>query len=285
MLYNTFCHIPRLSEHAEARLWNAGYRNWDDLLAAPPRVTPRVTAAVLRQCLDGSFAALDRHDAPYFAALLPRHQEWRLFKEFSQTAAYIDIETTGYDQSITTIALSDGRTVSSYVAGQNLSDFPRDIADYEILVSYNGKCFDVPILEKFFGMTLPQAHLDLRFLLRRIGITGGLKKCEERLAVSRGQLDGLDGYSAVVLWQEYSSSHDERILETLLAYNAEDVLHLPFLLTHAYNTNLELSSFPEKYPLPHPAPAVNPYQPDGAVVERLLAHQHRFSDSITETYA
>lgn len=289
MIYNTFCHIPHLSEHAESRLWNAGYRTWDDLLAAPPRMIPRVNMTALRDCLEASFTALHRHDAAFFEGLLPRRQDWRLFKEFCQNAAYIDIETTRDHHDITTIALYDGQSVFSYISGQNLYAFSRDIREFDLIVSYNGKCFDIPMLEKYFGVTLPQAHLDLRFLLRRIGITGGLKRCEERLGISRGVLDGLNGFSAVVLWQEYCIQQDDRTLETLLAYNTEDVLHLPFLMTYVYNANLELSPFPEKYALPPPAPHANPYLPDNELVERILAEQHRDYpvpiDSFPETYA
>jgi uncharacterized protein YprB with RNaseH-like and TPR domain len=289
MIHNTFCHIPHLSERAESRLWNAGYQTWDDLLSAPARIAPRVADAVLRETLEASIVALRRNDACWFSGLLPRHQEWRLFRDFQQRTAYIDIETTGYDATVTTIAVYDGRTVSSYVAGRNLYDFPRDIRAFDLLVSYNGKCFDIPVLEKFFCMSFPLAHLDLRFLLRRIGITGGLKRCEEHLAISRGALEGLDGYSAVVLWQEYSAHQDDRILETLLAYNTEDVLHLPLLMTHAYNTNLNLTPFYEKYFLPPPVPGVNPYRPDITIVERILARQRRYGgvtiDSLPEAYA
>ena len=80
-----------------------------------------------------------------------------MFPEFSEHAAYLDIETTGLDRAhdtITTIALYDGSEIKWYVQGQNLDDFPRDIERYNLLISYNGSCFDVPFIERFFNIRL-----------------------------------------------------------------------------------------------------------------------------------
>jgi uncharacterized protein YprB with RNaseH-like and TPR domain len=62
-----------------------------------------------------------------------------LFGEFT---AYLDIETTGLDSwgnSITTIALYEGKSIFTYVNGQNLDKFEEDIQRYKVIVSYNGK--------------------------------------------------------------------------------------------------------------------------------------------------
>jgi len=279
MLINTFCHIPRLGEKAEVRLWSAGYRTWQDLRTLPAGLVRGFSAENLNRHLDASRAALERRDARYFADLLPAPQDWRLFAEFSGESACLDIETDGAGASITAITLFDGSALFSYVNGRNLRDFPSDIRKYALIVTFNGKCFDIPLLERYFRITIPQAHLDLRFLLRRLGIRGGLKRCEEQLSVSRGLLEGLDGYSAVLLWQEYLRRRDERFLDTLLAYNAEDVLHLPALMVYAYNAFVRLSSFPEKTLLPATGTVTNPYRPDPEVVAwvRSLQTAGRFS--------
>jgi uncharacterized protein YprB with RNaseH-like and TPR domain len=50
----------------------------------------------------------------------------------------VDIETTGlspYTNDITTIVLYDGKAIRHYVNGENLADFPDDVADYRLLVS------------------------------------------------------------------------------------------------------------------------------------------------------
>jgi uncharacterized protein YprB with RNaseH-like and TPR domain len=69
----------------------------------------------------------------------------------------LDIETTGLDRqynSITTIALYDGHEIKTYVHGQNLDDFIEDIQQYKVIVSYNGKSFDIPFIENFFKIRL-----------------------------------------------------------------------------------------------------------------------------------
>ncbi len=87
-------------------------------------------------------------------------------------------------------------------------------------------------------------HFDTCFLLRSVGYSGGLKAIERNLGISRGLMSALDGYSAVLLWKRYKKTRDERYLETLLAYNAEDVLNLEFLLNFAYNNIIVKEKFP-----------------------------------------
>ena len=39
-----------------------------------------------------------------------------------------------------------------------------------------------------------------------LGYRGGLKGCEKCLGLDRAELDGVDGYFAVLLWNEYRKS-------------------------------------------------------------------------------
>jgi uncharacterized protein len=83
--------------------------------------------------------AIDNHanrNPGFFAEKLPTNQHWRLYREFQDSCAFVDIETTGlYSPEITTIVLYDGRTIRSYVNGVNLNDFPADVTDYHLLVT------------------------------------------------------------------------------------------------------------------------------------------------------
>ena len=94
-----------------------------------------------------------------------------------------EVETTGLslDAEITTAVLYDGRTIRYYVNGRNLDDFLRDLALYQIVVTYNGASFDVPVIQRFFNVRLNQGHIDLRFPLRSLNLAGGLKTCERVL--------------------------------------------------------------------------------------------------------
>ena len=69
------------------------------------------------------------------------------FPSSGNSTVYLDIETTGLDRyfnDITTIALYDGHVIKTYVQGQNLDDFIEDIYKYKVIVTYNGKSFDIP---------------------------------------------------------------------------------------------------------------------------------------------
>jgi len=275
MIQNTFCHIPTIGVKTEARLWEAGIHTWDDLLAADSLPVPPKSAAKLALCkehLQLSRERLDAGDARFFAASLPAGETWRLFPDFRHSAAYVDIETTGLQppqDHITTIALYDGRSTRWYVHERNLEDFAEDIAGYDLLVTFNGRCFDAPYIERSMGIRLDQAHLDLRFALKAAGIKGGLKKVEKHFGLDRGELDGVDGYFAVLLWQEFLQSGEESVLETLLAYNIEDVLNLEHLAARTYNLLAAALPFGQALQLEEPLPGLNPMRADAGLIERL----------------
>src|SRR5262249_19181600 len=152
-----------------------------------------------------------------FDQLLPADQSWRLFRDFRACCAYLDIETTGMaaNDQITTIALYHGRTIRHYVQGDNLHHFLLDLAAHRPLVTYNGKSFDVPFIERCLHTRLDQAHIDLRYILRSLGLRGGLKSCEKSLGIQRPGMEELDGFAAVLLWHDYRGRRNPRALETL----------------------------------------------------------------------
>jgi len=272
VLENTFCHIPRVSLRTEAQLWSAGIHSWSAGLSLDTLPVARVSQDALRLHLGESVANLQRGNTSYFADLLPPGLHWRLFPEFRDRIAYLDIETTGlsrWDNKVTTIALYDGETIRYYIQGQNLSQFRRDIQKYDILVTYNGKCFDVPFLRDHFGMELDQVQIDLRYVLQRLGLTGGLKGVEKKLGISRGELDGINGFMAVLLWADFRERRNERALETLLSYNIQDVLNLETLLVMAYNMKLKETPFAHQRRLPLPVLPRNPFRADRRTVNRL----------------
>src|SRR5437868_2406837 len=121
-------HLAGIGARTEGRLWAAGLMTWEDAL--DPAQVRRVRAARRLSAADlhASTEHLGRANPDWFARRLPPAELWRLFGDFRMSCAYLDIETTGmstYDQ-VTAIALFDGRTVRSYVRGQNLADFVRD---------------------------------------------------------------------------------------------------------------------------------------------------------------
>lgn len=192
--------------------------------------------------------------------------------EFRASVAYLDIETTGlsrWDSEITTIALYDGSTIRYYVQGQNLEDFLHDIKAYSLMVTYNGKTFDIPFIEGYFKTRLTQGHIDLRYVLKSLGYRGGLKSCEKALGLDRGDLDGVDGYFAVLLWRDYQRNRNVKALETLLAYNIEDVVNLETLMVLAYNMKMAQMPFSNQGPLPLPKCPEIPFKADPATLIRI----------------
>jgi hypothetical protein len=274
MLKHTFQHIYGIGEKTEKRLWAEGFTSWEALLDSPrPRVLSQWQRDLACVEIEHSLYALERRDARYFMEKLSTPLHWRLYPEFAQRIAYLDIETTGVSagvSAITVIGLYDGEHPRVYVRGQNLPRFAEEIEEFTLLVTYNGKLFDVPFLRRELGLPLDQAHIDLRYPLAALGYTGGLKKIERSLGLEReGPVALLDGWCAVVLWQ-YHEQGEVRALETLLRYNLEDVIHLPTLLAMVYNSRIRQLPFVLPLIEPPPSPQI-PFGFDPALISRVLA--------------
>jgi len=118
-----------------------------------------------------------------------------------------------------------------------------------------------------------QIHFDVCFLLRKLKIKGGLKKIEKRFGISRGGLEDLDGFSAVLLWNRFKKTKKKEYLETLLAYNNEDVINLEFLLYQAYNLLIQKEHFFTS-PLELLKKKIkNPFQANKRVVDEILGRR------------
>ncbi len=274
MLRHTFIHLPGVGLKTEQSLWQKGIQSWDVFLdeygrtACPfGRGKYEMLSAQIAVCLE----KLDKLDAGYFAQSLPPRLLWRIFPDFRQDAAYLDIETTGLggpNDHITTVAVFDGKQVFHYIHGKNLDRLPEDLGKYKLLITYNGTCFDLPFISNYFGISLKQAHIDLRYLLAGLGYRGGLKGCEKSLGLDRGELDGVDGYLAVLLWNEYRNKGNPKALETLLAYNMADAINLENLMVQAFNMAAAKEGFGDlRLPLP-PTPHIA-FQPDPHLIEQL----------------
>ncbi len=239
MLTNTFLHVRGVGPRIERRIWEQGAHSWDAFLenhreiALASKLKER-----LRRDLDASRRALDDRDCAFFARRLPPNMFWRLYGTFRNDAAFLDIETTGMGKRdyTTAVGIFDRDGFHSFVHGKNLGDLPEFLGRYRMLVTFNGKCFDLPFLvNEFKDLTLPRAHIDLRFVLAWLGLKGGLKRIEVEMDLPReGILADLDGYAAVLLWQRHLAG-DSRALACLIRYNLEDVARLRYLADYAYN--------------------------------------------------
>lgn len=283
MLKNTFQHLPGIGTKTEQRIWAAGILDWDGFKTPFPTKRLRMSLRKIEaddRDIQESQKQLEHNNPKYFAECLPPNLHWRLFPEFRDSTVYLDIETTGMDSyygSITTIALYDGRVITWYVKDQNLADFKTDIQKYSTIISYNGKCFDVPFIESNLGIHLDHVHIDLRYVLASLGFKGGLKRCETLLGMDRGDLAGVDGFFAVLLWNDYQTNNDPKALETLLAYNIQDVVTLENLMVTAYNKKIKETPFADSHRLsPAPAPPIQ-FKANLETIERIK-RQNYFYD-------
>ncbi len=106
-------------------------------------------------------------------------------------------------------------------------------------------------------------------MLKSLGYVGGLKGCERKLGIDRGDLKDVDGYFAVLLWDEYRTNGNAKALETLLAYNIEDVINLEQLLVIAYNKKIEETPFARNFPIDLPTQPAIPFSADIATIRRI----------------
>ena len=237
MLEATYIHCPGVGPQTERRLWEAGAFTWRDYLSleselavirrARPILTPLVCESVDR---------LARSDFAWFGRALPQREHWRAYPAFRDRTVFLDIETTGGPDGgvVTVVGVHDGETLRQFVRGVDLEKFPDTIADAAVIVTFFGTGFDLPVLRSAFGMQFPQLHVDLCYLLKRLGHSGGLKQVERQLGITRSHATGgLSGFDAVRLWWRWRRG-DRDALDLLLAYNAEDVLNLKRLLEIAF---------------------------------------------------
>ncbi|MCD4676895.1 MAG: ribonuclease H-like domain-containing protein [Desulfobacula sp.] len=275
MLINTFIHIPGIGPATEKKTRQFKLLN---LKAENNFSATGLSASKIENIkifTEQSNKHLENNNPNFFEALLPSNQHFRLFPEFRHSCAYLDIETTGLDAScqITTIALYNGRDIKYFIQGKNLDAFLDEIQKYSVLITYNGRSFDIPFIEGYFNVKLPHSQIDLRYILKNLGFKGGLKKCEKALGLDREELDGVDGYFAILLWNEYRRNKNQKALETLLAYNIEDVINLETLMIKAYNLNIRKTQFFETHKIAEPPKQKNPLKADLKTIEML---KHRY---------
>jgi hypothetical protein len=124
---------------------------------------------------------------------------------------------------------------------------------------------------------LNHAQIDLRYVLYSLGYRGGLKGVERQLGPDRGDLRDVDGFFAVLLWDEYLKTKNRQVLETLLAYNVQDTITLENLMVTAYNMKLKQTPFFDNLLIDESTPPVNPLSADLATIDRIKSSSQYWS--------
>ena len=152
--------------------------------------------------------------------------------------AYIDIETTGLSRQLHDLTvIGVGRENNGIIEVVQLFDSTlnkkallKSLDGVTDLYSYNGARFDLPFIQAKFNINLTSLykHNDLMFTCWKKKLKGGMKAVEQQLGIKR-KLTGIDGYMAVQLYYDYVNNCNQKALQTLLAYNEEDVVNLQIL--------------------------------------------------------
>jgi len=223
---NSFIPVDGVGERTERTLWESGVTRWEafDESAVGGRRGERI-----REFIDTAADRLDDGDAAFFRRTFPDGAHWRCYENFREDTCFLDIETTGLDQhrdDVTVVGLHSPGDTETLVAGRDLTAdrLQRRLDDAKLLVTFNGKRFDVPFLETAFDVSVDVPHVDLMYPCRRLDLTGGLKTIESEVGIDRDRPD-LSGRDAVRLWREYERGADGA-LETLVSYNRDDTENL-----------------------------------------------------------
>jgi len=232
MLHGAFLHLPGIGPIRAARLRQLGLADWRDLgLRAPPGLRLGTAAwdailAAVARC-DEAFAA---GDIAFFAHALCGPDLWRILAQYGERAAFVDIETEGlyHGARITVIACQWKGRIYTFVQNENLDEFLDLVQNVDLMVTFNGACFDVPmILHCYHIPELPCAHVDLRRVCYHAGCRGGLKAVEAGLGLQRPpDLRGVDGAEAVALWVRWQRQGDRDDRDLLVRYCAADAMAL-----------------------------------------------------------
>ena len=105
--------------------------------------------------------------------------------------------------------------------------------------------FDLPFIRhEFSDIQIPSVHIDLRFLAKRIDLSGGQKHIESILGFKRPKsLANMAGENAPVLWHQYRRG-DDAAMRLLLQYNHADIEGMKWIFDHVTRELLKRSGLP-----------------------------------------
>jgi uncharacterized protein YprB with RNaseH-like and TPR domain len=146
------------------------------------------------------------------------------------TAAFLDIETS-WEHTITIIGIYKGGHGTRQLIAPHIdrAALLAEMEGVELLFTYNGTGFDLPVIERLLGVSLKNQmrHRDLMYDCWKHKLKGGLKGVEKTLGIHR-DTEGVNGLQAMNLWAAHLNGNEEA-LELLLRYNKEDCENLEIL--------------------------------------------------------
>ena len=73
----------------------------------------------------------------------------------------------------------------------------------------------------------------------------------------------------MLLWDEYQKTGNQKVLDTLLAYNIQDTITLENLMVTAYNLKLRQTPFYDTHLIAETTPPANPFTADIATIDKI----------------
>ncbi len=227
-LENSFILFPGIGEKTEKKLWKDNITHWDHLEDSSKY------SDKIHEHREKARKNLEVGNETFFKDKMPNKSLWRGYENFRENVTFFDIETTGLKperNKTTTVSFYRNGESKTLIRGQDLTKekLEQEFFESSMMVSFNGKRFDQPFLEKSFDVDIQNPHIDLMYLCKRLGYSGGLKKIEKELSIDR-ELEDIDGREAIRLWKKYENNGDEEALRKLVKYNQYDAENLQDLL-------------------------------------------------------
>ncbi len=219
-------------------------------------------------------------------------EEPRILDNPLESFYFLDVETTGLQGGAGTYVFlvgvgylnSEGFRLAQFFM-RDLTEEPahllaleKFLAPCEVLVTFNGKAFDVPLLNTRYLLQgwksplKPLAQLDLLHLARRLWRdrfpSRTLGTLEYEILGAQRTQDDVPGWMIPQLYFDYLRSGDARQLASVLYHNAMDVLAMSALLNHIAHL------------LEDPLHGTAPHKLDQAAIGRLFEDLGRTEEAV-----
>ena len=250
MLKSTFLHLQGVGKKTERALWEKDITTWESYISflnRQPSIFKEISNK--KHVLTDSLKAYAEGDLGFFAKSLPVSDHYRALLDFPEEVLFLDIETTGlsvYYDIISVVGWSIGGKYGVYINGGNDENFRQALSRAKALVTFNGIMFDIKFINKHFDSpALPDIHVDLRFLTKRAGLSGGQKAIEEILGFDRKtDIQGMLGEAAPILWHKYRRG-DLNAMKRLIEYNHADIEGMKYILDKTVEILIKKEKIPK----------------------------------------
>ena len=198
----------------------------------------------------------------------------KLLDAYLSTDSYaiFDIETTGLSPNFSSLILAGFVIVKENKATliQYFAETPAQekevleatitlLSEVSFVVTYNGRYFDMPFLNKRcqrHGLEITDAfNLDLFILMKYYSPLGKMlpslsqKSLEEYAGISRLREDRIGGGESVTMYETYQTSRDKKLEESILLHNSDDVAQLYRLMGLLKNCDLDKAFTKSGFPI------------------------------------